>query len=125
MAPELAFKVLVALRFVIGGGAWVTPRLSSKVFRLDVDANPQSPYLGRLFGARDLALGLGAMQSTGVARRQWLQIGIGIDAADAVAALAGGRAGYLSPVTAGLLFAPAVGAVALGVTALHGDAAPE
>jgi hypothetical protein len=47
-----------------------------------------------------------------------------VDAADAVAALAAGRAGYVSPVMAGLLFAPAVAAVALGAVALRGDGVP-
>jgi hypothetical protein len=123
--PELAFRTLVSLRFVIGASAWLTPRLAGKGFGLDTDGNPQAPYLGRLFGARDVALGAGALQSSGAARTQWLQIGLAVDTADAIAAVAGGRAGYLSPVTAGLLFAPAAAAVALGAMALQGDAAPE
>jgi hypothetical protein len=119
---EAAVKGLAALRVVIGATAWLTPRLAGKSFGLDPKANPQSPYLGRLFGARDVALGVGTLQATGDARRQWLQVGIAVDAADALAALAAGRAGYLNPISAGLVFAPAVAAVGLGLAALRGDA---
>jgi Domain of unknown function (DUF4267) len=117
---ESAVKALAALRVVIGAAAWLAPRQSGKGFGLDPDANPPAPYLGRLFGARDVALGIGTLQATGEARRQWLQVGILVDAADAVAALAAGRAGYVSPVM-GLLFAPAVAAAALAAVALRGD----
>jgi hypothetical protein len=122
---EFAVKGLAALRIAIGAGAWLAPRMTGKGFGLDAGANPQSPYLARLFGARDVALGLGTLQASGAAQRQWLQLSIAVDAADAVAAVAAGRAGYLSPVAAGLVFAPAAAAVALGVSALQGDAAPE
>ena len=44
-----------------------------------------------------------------------------IAGADAVAAIAAGRAGYLPPVAAGLVFAPTVA----GVAALRGNGTPE
>ena len=124
METQSAVKALAALRVVVGAAAWLAPRQSGKGFGVEPDANPQAPYLGRLFGARDVALGIGTLQATGEARRQWLQVGIVVDAADAVVALAAGRAGYVSPVMAGLLFAPAVAAVALGAVALRGDGVP-
>ena len=124
METESAVKALAALRVVVGAAAWLAPRQSGKGFGVEPDANPQAPYLGRLFGARDVALGIGTLQATGEARRQWLQVGIVVDAADAVAALAAGRAGYVSPVMAGLVFAPAVAAAALGAVALRGDGVP-
>ena len=43
----------------VGASAWATPRLAGKAFGLDADDNPQSPYLARLFGIRDIALGVG------------------------------------------------------------------
>jgi hypothetical protein len=126
MNADSSVKALAALRVVIGVAAWLAPRQSGKGFGLDPAANPQAPYLGRLFGARDVALGIGTLQATGEARKQWLRIGVAVDAADAAAALAAGRGGYLPPVAAGLVFAPAIAAVALGVAALGGaDAAPE
>jgi hypothetical protein len=122
---DSAVKALAGLRVVVGAAAWLAPRLSGKGFGLDPDANPQAPYVGRLFGARDVALGVGTLQATGEARRQWLTLGVAVDTADALAALAAGRGGYLSPVAAGLVFAPAAAAVALGVAALQGDSTPE
>jgi Domain of unknown function (DUF4267) len=124
MNADSSVKALAALRVVIGAVAWLAPRQSGKGFGLDPDANPQAPYLGRLFGARDVALGVGTLQAEGEAQRQWLQLGVAVDAADAIAALAAGRAGYLPPVATGLVFAPAAAGVALGVVALRGDRTP-
>ncbi len=121
METEAAVKALSGLRLVIGAAAWLAPRASGKGFGLRPAENPQAPYLGRLFGARDVALGVGTLQATGEARRQWLRIGVGVDAADAVAAIAAGRAGYLNPVAAGMVFAPAAAAVVLGLAALQGE----
>jgi hypothetical protein len=119
MNADSTVKALAALRVVIGVAAWLAPRQSGKGFGLDPEANPQAPYLGRLFGARDVALGVGTLQASGEARKQWLRIGIAVDAADAAAALAAGRGGYLPPLAAGLVFAPAIAAVGLGVAALN------
>jgi len=115
MNADSTVKALAALRVVIGVAAWLAPRHSGKGFGLDPEANPQAPYLGRLFGARDV----GTLQASGEARKQWLRIGIAVDAADATAALAAGRGGYLPPLAAGLVFAPAIAAVGLGVAALN------
>jgi len=113
---ESAVKAIAGLRIVIGAAAWLTPRMAAKSFGLKPAENPQAPYLGRLFGARDVALGVGTLQATGESQRQWLQLGV---------AIAAGRAGYLPPVAAGLVFAPAVAGVALGVAALRGNGTPE
>ena len=123
METESAVKAIAGLRIVIGAAAWLTPRMAAKSFGLKPAENPQAPYLGRLFGARDVALGVGTLQATGESQRQWLQLGVAIDAADA--ATAAGRAGYQPPVAAGLVFAPAVAGVALGVAALRGNGTPE
>jgi hypothetical protein len=123
---ESTVKALAGLRIVIGVAAWLAPRRSGKGFGLDPGANEQAPYLARLFGARDVALGVGTLQAAGEAREQWLRVGVAVDAADPAAALAAGRGGYLPPVAAGLVFAPAIAAVGLGLAALNGaDAAPE
>lgn len=123
METEATIKALSGLRLVIGASAWLLPRAAGKGFGLDASANPQSPYLARLFGARDVAMGVGTLHSSGEARQQWLKIGVGVDAADAIAAIAAHRAGYLNPVSAALVFAPAAAAVALGLSALR-DAGP-
>ena len=56
---EQLIQQLVATRAAIGAAAWLMPRLSGRLFGLDPDANPQAAYLGRLFGVRDVALGIG------------------------------------------------------------------
>jgi hypothetical protein len=114
-----ALKTLAGVRMAIGLGAWATPRLAGKLFGLDAQANPQSPYLARLFGVRDLALAWGALGAQGSARRQWLLAGLACDTADAVAGVVGGRAGYLPKLTSVLVSGTAVSAAVLGVAALR------
>jgi hypothetical protein len=112
-------KALVGLRLAVGVSAWTAPRLTGKLFGLDAEANPQSPYLARLFGVRDLALAWGVMGAEGSARRQWLVAGLACDTADALAGVAGGRGGYLPKVTSVLVSATAVAAAAMGAAALR------
>jgi hypothetical protein len=121
MNPDDAVRNVSALRLIVGAGAWLAPRLAGKAFLLDVDDNPQSPYLARLFGARDVALAYGTMSSSGAARRTWLTAGLACDAADTLAAFAGGRDGSLSRLQTVVLAAPAIAAVGLGVIGLKGD----
>jgi hypothetical protein len=116
-------KALVGLRLAIGVGAWATPRLAGRLFGLDAGANPQSPYLARLFGVRDIALGWGIMGTQGAARRQWLATGIACDAADALAGVAGGCGGYLPRRTSAMVTVTALGAVALGASVLRAEQA--
>jgi hypothetical protein len=113
-----AVSMLAGLRLAIGVASWTTPRLAGRLFGLDAQANPQSPYLARLFGVRDIALAWGALGSEGDARRQWLTAGLACDVADAVAGLAGGRAGYLPKLTSALVTGTAVSAAVLGAAAL-------
>jgi hypothetical protein len=116
-----AIKTLAGLRLGVGVGSWLTPNVAGKLFGLDPAANPQAPYLARLFGARDVALAWGTMGTQGAAQRRWLLAGLACDVADTLAGLAGGRGGYLSTVTSGLVSGTALSAVALGAIALAGD----
>jgi hypothetical protein len=81
-------------------------------------ANPQAPYLGRLFGARDAALAFGLSASGGSQRSQWLRMGIACDVADAAAGLLAARRGELPKRAAVLVTATALTAAALGIVAL-------
>ena len=110
---------LVALRLGIGVAAWFMPRVAGRLFGLDVDGNPQAPYLARLFGVRDAALAIGTLTSEGDAQLKMLRAGIGCDVADALAGLAGWRAGYLPTPTAALVTATAVAAAAQGALVLR------
>lgn len=108
------------VRTAIGALSWVTPRLSGKAFGLDAAGNPQSPYIARLFGARDVALAYGTMTTSGEEQDRWLVAALGCDLADAAAGIAAWRAGYLSPFSSFLVTAAAVNGVVLGAIALRG-----
>ena len=121
MNREAAIKQLGAVRAVVGAASWIAPRLSGKTFGLDANDNPAAPYLGRLFGARDVALAYGAMTTTGEEQDRWLVAALGCDIADAAAGIAAWRAGYLKPLSSFLVTAAAVNGVVLGAIALRGD----
>ena len=118
MNSERAIRSLSVLRVLIGLTSYLIPRAAAKPFGLDPAANPQAPYLARLFGVRDVALAVGTLSSNGQARRSWLLAGLACDLADVVSGLAGARAGYLPKSTGVLVSGTAAGAAALGVVAL-------
>ena len=74
--PASSIPALSGLRAAVGVGAWVTPNVSGRLFGLDPVNNPQASYVGRLFGARDLALAAGTLTTEGEARRRWIQLGL-------------------------------------------------
>jgi hypothetical protein len=115
-------NAIVGLRATIGASAWLAPNLAGRLFGLDPVGNPQLPYLGRLFGIRDVALAAGLAQSSGPDRKLWLQLGILCDAADAAAGLLAGRKGQLSKLSTALVTAPALMGLAVGVAALKAEA---
>lgn len=116
--PKNPGHLLVGLRIAVGVGALLAPRTVGRLFGLDMAANPQAVYFARLFGIRDIVLGVGALKTTGPSRRLWRRLGILTDATDAVSAELGRRDGSLSTVTTVLAGGTAVAATALGVAAL-------
>jgi hypothetical protein len=121
MANEQILQGLIGLRGGVGASAWLAPRLSARLFGLDPSANPQAPYLGRLFGVRDVALAFGLSASDGAQRAQWLRVGVACDLADAVAGLLAGRRGELPKHATVMVTATALAAAALGVIALQDE----
>jgi len=119
MNSDQAIRNVAFIRVAVGVGAWLFPRVAGRLFGLDAAANPQSPYLSRLFGVRDVALAIGALQTAGDAQRTWVQLGLVCDVADTAAALAGQRAGYLPTPSAVLVGIPAVATTVLGVRGLQ------
>jgi hypothetical protein len=110
---------LVATRSAIGAASWLAPRVTGRLFGLDIANNPQAPYLARLFGVRDAALGYGLATSEGAQRDAWLRIGIACDLADAAAGLLAGRRGELPKVATVLVTGTALFAAGLGAVALQ------
>ena len=79
---EKAVHAIAAGRVAIGAGAYLAPNLAGRLFGLDPDGNPQSSYLGRLFGARDVALGAGVIRSPQKQKDAWVAAGMACDVAD-------------------------------------------
>jgi hypothetical protein len=124
MPDSRPLSALVATRTSIGLGALLAPRLAGRPFGLDARSNPQSPYLARLFGVRDLALAVGALTASPSARRHWLAVGVACDVTDVFSGVAGMRAGYLSRTSGLIVSATAAAAVALGLAAASAAGAP-
>ena len=96
----------------------LSPKLAARLFLLDPGTNPQVPYVTRLFGSREIALGAITLASSGAARERLVQVGIAVDGADLVTGVAAASTGAV-PKKAGILMAlVAGGAVASGVLSL-------
>ena len=104
-------------RIVVGAAAWAAPTASLRVSQLDAEA-PQSPFLLRLFGARDVALGALTILAPAATRPTLLKVGVGVDAGDAAAALLALKAGQLKLVPALAMAGTAGFAIFAGVQAL-------
>jgi hypothetical protein len=113
---------LVGGRAAIGVGSFLAPGLTGRLFGLDPAANPQAPFLARLFASRDVALAYGLATSTGSARAQWLRVGIACDIADAAAAVIAGRSGQLSKLAVALITVTGLSGAGVGLAVLLGDA---
>lgn len=104
-------------RIVIGGAAWAAPGTALKLGMLQ--STPQAPYLLRLFGARDVALGAMALMAPAAVRPALLKIGVAVDGADAAAAALALKSGALRPAAGAVLAGAALSAVVAGVAALE------
>jgi hypothetical protein len=109
---DTAVNAIAIGRIAVGTGAWLTPNLSGRLFGLDPEGNPQLPYVGRLFGARDVALGAGTLRSPRKQRDLWLTASLACDVADAAAGVIAGVRGQL-PASAAALVSATAGAFAL------------
>jgi hypothetical protein len=116
MNPALG---LAAARVLIGGVAVASPDLGTRLFRLDPAANPQLPYMTRLFGSREIALGAATLLARGTTRRNLVLAGIAVDAADAAAAYLAGESRSVDRTTMVALAAPAAAAVLAGISGLR------
>ena len=106
-------------RIGIGAVAIASPDLASRLFRLDSANNPQLPYLSRMFGSREIALGALTLLARGTARRNLVLVGMSVDGADAAAGYLAGRDGYVDQTTSAFLTGPAVLAVLAGAVGLR------
>lgn len=105
-------------RIAIGTVALASPDLAGKLFRLDNASNPQLPYMSRMFGSREIALGVVTLASKGKARKKLVALGIAVDGADAFAGFEAMRSGSVTQSVGIGLTAPALGAVVAGAIGL-------
>ena len=115
MTPASA---LIAARSALGTGALLAPRQTGRLFMLDPEANPEVVFVGRMWGARNLALAAGLRGIRGPQRRATRQVNVAVDVADALAAWLAWREGSLPGPAALLAGGTAVVATALGVASL-------
>src|SRR5918998_3031157 len=95
MPRTLPGRALVGVRFVLGTTSWFTPRFFMAAIGMDPYGNPQAAYMSRLFGVRDLTLGLGLAATKGDARKLWWRLGVLCDVGDAAAGAVSSRRGEL------------------------------
>jgi hypothetical protein len=119
-----AVEIMSVLRIFAGAISWISPKYTSRIFGLGrSEPDARTAVVSRLFGARDLALGLAVRHPDADVRRAALQTGVVVDSADVIANLIAVRAGL--PKTS--LLGIAAGAslfVGLGVAGLAGDRRP-
>ena len=105
-------------RIAIGAVSVANPPLAVKAFGLDVVGNPQTSFVMRLFGAREVALGAATLVASGRGRAGLVLLGIGVDAADAYAGLVGPKEDAIDQRAGTVMTAVAGGAVLAGLLGL-------
>ena len=105
-------------RIGIGALSLVSPETAARMFQLDAQANPQVPYVMRLFGAREVALGVVTLFARGRALKALAGVGVMVDLADAGTGYLAMQEGAVSRKTAMTLVVPALGAAGSGVMAI-------
>jgi len=106
-------------RIAIGAMSLLSPSLTARLFLLDPRNNPQLSYMGRMFGSREIALGVITLASSGETRRRLVQLGVAVDGADAYTGIVTAASGAVPKKTGVLLALVAAAAVATGVVELH------
>ena len=105
-------------RVAVGAAAVANPESAARMFQLDPVGNPQLPYVTRLFGLREVALGLATLVARGKAQKAIIGLGILVDAGDGATGYLAMQDGTVPRKTAMTLIVPAAGAVGAGLLAL-------
>ncbi len=114
-----SIDALASMRIAAGVLAWLNPRLTARLFGMS-GGNGDSHYAWRLFGVRDVVLGIGTLRSSGAQRSAFAAAGLACDVADGTAGAIGLHRNDFTRSTAGApVLVPAI-AVAIGAWALSG-----
>lgn len=106
-------------RIAIGAASLYDPTMTARRMMLDPAGSPQLPYLTRLFGTREIAIGTATLLASGASRRNLVLLGVLVDAADAAAGYLATKDGSV-PAKAGQgMTAVASGAVVAGLVGLR------
>ena len=105
-------------RIAVGSVALANPEAAARLLQLDPVSNPQVPYVTRLFGSREVALGLVTLLARGKAQRGVIGLGVVVDSADAATGYLALQDGSASRKTALTLIGPAIGAAGAGLIGL-------
>ncbi len=113
-----AATALSVVRTLVGTASWACPALSWRTFGLgSMNESPSAALMTRLFGVRDLALGLAVRHPNPETQQAALQIGVALDAVDLLASLLALRGGAPKASLVGVGCGAAL-FVGLGLTAL-------
>lgn len=111
-------RLVAAGRVAVGVGMVARPTLLPKMLGVDTGSAERTAFLGRMLGAREIALGAGLLLARGPAgERGWLLGAALSDAVDGVAFAAAARRGVVRPVLAGTCVAAAAAATGTEVAA--------
>ncbi len=91
MNPQTARRALLALRLTLGVAAYAAPSAAARIFGIDPDESPAMDSAVRLFGARELVLGLGLLGVASTGGRKWLVLGLVADGLDVLTVSLGAR----------------------------------
>ena len=119
---QLVDRTIAALaigRIVAGVLTWISPSLTARVFGMAAD-DGQSHYAWRLFGVRDVVIGIGTLQSSGPLRRAFITAGLACDVGDGAAGAIALSRGDFQRSSAGAPVTVPVLAVVLGAWVLRG-----
>lgn len=106
-------------RISVGALCLLSPKLAARIFLLDPRSNPQLSYMGRMFGSREIALGMITLAAPDNARRKLIQVGVAVDAADAVTGIVSAASGAVPKRTGFMLTVAGAASTATGVLALQ------
>ena len=94
---SVATRAILVGRFGLGAASLILPRFTARLLQMDPDANPASSFLMRLFGVRDIFLGVSPLLVSGQGRSRILATAAGVDLTDATAAVIAGLTRQIPP----------------------------